>query len=143
VSLALWHSKVLPLGRTELHANSKPVLETTARDRLSSLITIASVTTKKFYRIDTSGLYYKHIKIINYYSSVVKKFGALLTDDARVVIYDCHILIVQATVVNVIKPFFFITDEEAEKARVFVPGKLAQPGLMLTWARAYLNREGT
>ncbi len=36
--------------------------------------------------------------IINYASCVVNKLEALLTDDARVVIYDRHVFIVQATV---------------------------------------------
>jgi hypothetical protein len=45
----------------------------------------------------TCGLYYKHITIVNYNSSIVNKFGASLTDDARVVIYNCHMFIVQAT----------------------------------------------
>jgi hypothetical protein len=58
---------------------------------------------KKFHNIDTCGLYYKHIAIVNYDSSMVKKFGASLTDDARVIIYDRHLFIVQATGVNVIK----------------------------------------
>ncbi len=35
--------------------------------------------------------------IVNYISSIVKKLKALLTDDARVVIYDHHVFIVQAT----------------------------------------------
>jgi len=35
-------------------------------------------------------LYYKHITIITDNSSVVNKFEASLTDDARVIIYDCH-----------------------------------------------------
>ncbi len=35
--------------------------------------------------------------IINYASSVVNKLEAFLSDDARVVIYDCHLFIVQAT----------------------------------------------
>ncbi len=34
---------------------------------------------------------------VNYASSVVNKLKALLTDDARVVIYDRHVFIVQAT----------------------------------------------
>ncbi len=42
-------------------------------------------------------LYYKHITIINTDSRIGNKFGASLTDDARVVIYDCHVFIVQAT----------------------------------------------
>ncbi len=44
-----------------------------------------------------NGLYYKHITIINYDSSVINKFGASLTDDARVIIYDHNMFIVQAT----------------------------------------------
>ncbi len=47
-----------------------------------------------------SALYCKHTTIINYDSSVVNKLEALLTDDARVVIYDCNVFIVQATEVN-------------------------------------------
>ncbi len=43
------------------------------------------------------GLYYKHTTIANYVSSVVNKLKALLTDDVRVVIYDRHVFIVQAT----------------------------------------------
>jgi hypothetical protein len=48
------------------------------------------------------GLYYKHTTIVNYASSVVNKLEALLTDDARVVIYDRHVFIVQATGVNLL-----------------------------------------
>jgi hypothetical protein len=44
-----------------------------------------------------SGLYYKHMTIDNNDSSVINKFGASLTDDARVIIYNCHMFIVQAT----------------------------------------------
>jgi hypothetical protein len=35
--------------------------------------------------------------IINYASSIINKIEGLLTDDARVIIYDCHVFIVQAT----------------------------------------------
>ncbi len=45
----------------------------------------------------TSGLYNKHIMITNEDSGIVNKFEASLTDDARVVIYDLHMFIVQAT----------------------------------------------
>ncbi len=45
-----------------------------------------------------SGLYYKPMTIINDDSRVVNKLEASLTDDARVVIYDHHMFIVQATV---------------------------------------------
>jgi hypothetical protein len=31
--------------------------------------------------------------IVNYDSSIVNKFGASFTDDARIVIYDCHMFI--------------------------------------------------
>ncbi len=43
------------------------------------------------------GLYYKHVTIVNYASSGINKLGASLNDDARVVIYDRHMFIVQAT----------------------------------------------
>jgi hypothetical protein len=39
--------------------------------------------------------------IVNDNSSVVNKLGASLTGDTRVVIYDHHMFIVQATAVNV------------------------------------------
>ncbi len=45
----------------------------------------------------TSGLYYKHRTIVNYASSVVNKLEALLTDNTRVIIYDLHVFMVQAT----------------------------------------------
>ncbi len=35
--------------------------------------------------------------IVNYTSSIVNKLEALLTDNARVIIYDRHVFIVQAT----------------------------------------------
>jgi hypothetical protein len=44
----------------------------------------------------TSGLYYKPMKIVYDYARIVNKLDASLTDDARVVIYDCHMFIVQA-----------------------------------------------
>jgi len=51
---------------------------------------------------EISGLYYKYTMIVNYASSVVNKPEALLTDNARVVIYDRHVFIVQATVLSTI-----------------------------------------
>jgi hypothetical protein len=45
----------------------------------------------------TCGLYYKHVTMVNYASSSVNKLRASLNDDARVVIYDHHMFIVQAT----------------------------------------------
>ena len=44
-----------------------------------------------------SGLYNKPITIVNDNSKVVNKLETSLTDDASVVIYDCHMFIVQAT----------------------------------------------
>jgi hypothetical protein len=44
-----------------------------------------------------SGLYYNHTMIVNYASNIVNKLEDLLTDYARVVMYDCHVFIIQAT----------------------------------------------
>ncbi len=57
------------------------------------------------YDIETCGLYYKPMTIVNDDSTVVNKFEASLTDDARVVIYDCHMFIIQASGANPIKVF--------------------------------------
>ncbi len=40
---------------------------------------------------------YKRVTIINDDSSIVNKFEASLTDDAKVIIHDQHMFIVQAT----------------------------------------------
>jgi hypothetical protein len=45
----------------------------------------------------TTGLFYKHVMIVNYASSGINKLKASLNDDARVVIYDRHMFLVQAT----------------------------------------------
>ncbi len=45
----------------------------------------------------TYGLYYKPITIVNEDSSTVNKLGNSLIDSPRVVIYVCHMFIVQAT----------------------------------------------
>ncbi len=44
-----------------------------------------------------SGLYYKPMTIVNDYSRVVNKLETSLTDDTRVIIYDHHMFIAQAT----------------------------------------------
>jgi hypothetical protein len=44
-----------------------------------------------------SGLYYTAMTIVNEDYRVVTTLETLLTDDTRVVIYDCHMFIVQAT----------------------------------------------
>jgi hypothetical protein len=45
----------------------------------------------------TSGLYYKPITIINDDSSIINKLETILIDDARVIIYNHHMFIGQAT----------------------------------------------
>jgi nanoRNase/pAp phosphatase (c-di-AMP/oligoRNAs hydrolase) len=52
---------------------------------------------KKFQNIDSSGLNNKHVTIVNYATSGISKLKASLNDDARVIIYDHHMFIVQAT----------------------------------------------
>jgi hypothetical protein len=52
---------------------------------------------KKFYKIYPNGLYYKPILIVNDDSSIINKLETSLVDDARFVIYDCHVFKVQAT----------------------------------------------
>ncbi len=49
---------------------------------------------------DITGLYYKHVTIVNDASSGVKKLKASLNDAARGVIYDRHVFIIQATDVS-------------------------------------------
>jgi hypothetical protein len=49
------------------------------------------------FKLETSGLYYKPMTIVHDDSRVINKLEASLTDDARVIIYDCHMFIVQAT----------------------------------------------
>jgi hypothetical protein len=44
-----------------------------------------------------SGLYYKPMMIVNDDSRVINKLETSLTDEARVVIYDRHVFIAQAT----------------------------------------------
>jgi hypothetical protein len=45
----------------------------------------------------TYGLYYKHMVIINDDSKIINELEASITDDARVVIHNRHMSIVQAT----------------------------------------------
>jgi hypothetical protein len=62
--------------------------------------------------MDTCGLYYKHVTIVNYASSSVNKLRPSLNDDATVVIYDHHMFIVQATAVFVKKRSLFVAKRE-------------------------------
>jgi hypothetical protein len=45
----------------------------------------------------TSGLYYKHITIVNYDYSIISKWSSKHIDDVRVVIYDRNMFLIQAT----------------------------------------------
>jgi hypothetical protein len=63
-----------------------------------------------FANVMSRGLYYKPVMIVNDNSRVITKFETSLTDDARVVIYDHHMFIVQATGPNVLKLLLFATD---------------------------------
>ncbi len=49
-------------------------------------------------------LYYKPITIVNDNSSIIKKLETSLIDDARVIVYDRHMFIVQATGLTRWKP---------------------------------------
>jgi len=48
-----------------------------------------------FYSAGSSGLDYKPITIVNDDSSIINKLETSLIDDARVVIYNHHMFIVQ------------------------------------------------
>ncbi len=52
---------------------------------------------EKFHDTGASGLYCKPMTIVNSNSRVVNRLETSLTDDAKVVIYDRHMYIVQAT----------------------------------------------
>ncbi len=47
--------------------------------------------------VDICGLYYKPVTIKNDDTSVINKLETSVNDDARVIIYDRHMFIVQAT----------------------------------------------
>ncbi len=57
---------------------------------------------------DTRGLYYKPMTIVNDDFRVVNKLEVPHTDDARVIIYNRHMFIVQATAASTIKNYGFI-----------------------------------
>jgi hypothetical protein len=78
-----------------------PVINTLAYWAIRKLFTkncYNSISIKTKEKFLTSGLYYKHVTIVNYASSGVNRLKASVNDDARVVIYDHRMFIVQATV---------------------------------------------
>jgi hypothetical protein len=84
---------------------------------------------KKFYNIGPSGMYYKPMMIVNDDPRIVNKLDASLTDDARVIIYDRHMFIVQDTGVSVVNVFAAIIIKVCNKLvpdRSFRPKMLAQ-----------------
>jgi hypothetical protein len=52
--------------------------------------------------LNTCGLYYKPMMVVKDNSGVINKLEASLTDNTRVIIYDCHMFIVQATGITTI-----------------------------------------
>jgi hypothetical protein len=61
------------------------------------------------FKINTSGLYYKHVTIVNNNSSIVSKWSFKLTDDPRVVINDRNRFMIQKTDgESLLKRFFFL-----------------------------------
>jgi hypothetical protein len=63
-------------------------------------------------------------------SSIINKLETSLTDDARVIIYDCHMFIVQTTGANPIKQFYSRNLRIFVISRMIVPGKPFQLRLM-------------
>jgi len=72
--------------------NYKTVEKVTSKSTGKSNREILGLSPKQLY--GPCGLYYKHTTDINYASSIVNKLNALLTDDARVVIYNHLVLTV-------------------------------------------------
>ncbi len=60
---------------------------------VNKLVMFCTVVTN--HQQQASGLYYKHITIINGDCSVINEFEASVTDDASVIIYDCYMFIEQ------------------------------------------------
>ncbi len=73
---------------------------TVISSQMTILLMLDEDIKKSTRRKITNGLYYKHVKIVNVNSSIVSKCSFKLSDDPRVIIYDRHRFIVQATRVN-------------------------------------------
>jgi hypothetical protein len=76
------------------------------------------------------GLYYKPMTIVNDNSGVINKLETSLTDDARIVIYDCHMFIVQAMVEEILTFIFQITHSKVDNSGYFT---------WLFWAGPWTN----
>ena len=66
----------------------------------------------KFYQ--SCGLYYQPITIVNDDSSIINKLETSLIDNARVIIYDRHMFIVQATELTLFYPYRALTVEKKQ-----------------------------
>jgi hypothetical protein len=62
---------------------------------------------KIFCAYTSSGLFYKHITIVNDDSNIVNKWLKSLTDNLRVVIYNCNMFIIQANGIGLV--FWYTT----------------------------------
>ncbi len=49
-----------------------------------------------------SGLYYKHVTIVNDNYSIINKLSFKLIDDPRAIIYDRHTFMIQATDLQIV-----------------------------------------
>ncbi len=75
-------------------------IQTKAETRSSlNISNWVQISSKSFTpTVETCGLFYKPMTIVNDDSRVITKLETSLTDDTRVVIYDCHMFIVHTTV---------------------------------------------
>jgi hypothetical protein len=79
------------------HAGSETI-DSSQRKTLAYFVRHVNDDEEKVKLMGTfSGLYYKHVMLINDASSGVIKWSFKLTDAARGVIYDRHVFIIQAT----------------------------------------------
>jgi hypothetical protein len=75
-------------------------------------LVVALVPIKKaFCHINTCSLDYKPMTIVNDDARIVNKLDATLTDDARVIIYNRHMFIVQATGNSSIQLFMAVLND--------------------------------
>ncbi len=97
-----------------------------------------------FCNNDTSGLYYKHVTIINDDSSIISKRSVKLIGNSRVIIYDCNRFILQVTGVNVIKLFSLLQRTRPNKLECLYLAITFQSSLTLAGnIRSLPNKEAS
>jgi hypothetical protein len=102
------YSQTLDKARN-IHGNTSQVLHTRVgswpfpqtlhkawKGQTMLLITNINYNCKKFHNIGPCGLYYKHMTIVNDDSSIISKWSSNRIGNARVVIYNCNMFIIQA-----------------------------------------------